>query len=159
MSATRLTRSAVLRRLLRLIAASDDLPIGVTVHRGMPRGGPDSDLIASGDIAGDEISTPTMRSGRKATRDQYTIQLFCVAFVDGDDQFDDADDQAERLAEVVRAVLVDSPQLVDLTDRDEPDLCVTSAQISLADGPSPWHVDTGSASLVTLYVAVDQRIN
>ncbi len=159
MTAHTFSRTAVVKRLLTLIEAHQDRPSGVTVSRGVPRGGATSDLIASGDTFGDETSVPTMRRGRMSYRDQYRVELLCIAYTPGENKFEDADAAAEQLGELVRAVVADHPQLVDVDAEDSPDLCVTSAVLVLADGPSPFHTQDGSASVMRIEVAIDQRID
>jgi len=158
MTTSTFSRSSVVKRLLALTQSHPDLPNGVTVCRGVPREGATTDLIASGDTFGDDTSVPTMRRGRLSYRDQYRVEILCVAYTPGVYEFDKADDLVESYAEFVRMVCADHPQLVDADSDDHPSLCVTSAQVVLADGPSPFHTQEGSASAMRLEVAIDQRI-
>lgn len=158
MTTTSFSRSSVVKRLLALTKSHPDLPNGVTVARGVPRAGATSDLIASGDTFGDETSVPTQKRGRLAYRDQYRIEVLCVAYKPGVYDFDAADAAVEHLAELVRTVVADHPQLVDEDSENDPSLCVTSAQVVLADGPSPFWIEDGTASAMRLEVAIDQRI-
>lgn len=158
MTTTAFSRSAVVKRLLALTKSHPDLPNGVTVARGVPREGATTDLIASGDTFGDETSVPTQKRGRLAYRDQYRIEVLCVAYKPGIYDFEPADTTVESYAEFIRTVVADHPQLVDQDSEADPGLCVTSAQVVLADGPSPFHTEEGTASAMRLEVAIDQRI-
>ncbi len=150
------TRYAVVERLLALVRGHDDLLADVTVARGVPRGRTDMlGLIASGEVIGDELTVPTMRRDRKAYRDQYRVEVLCMWWAEGDADFDETDRLVEQLAEVVRDVCATNPNLTVSGS----DLCVTSAVVVSADGPTGFHIDLGAASAMRLEVGIDVRIN
>lgn len=155
MTASTLTRSSVVQRLVDLVAAHDDLPADTTVSRGVPRDKTQTRrLIATGEITGDETSVPTMRRDRLTYRDQYRIEVLVIVWTDGDAEFTSSDDDCEQLAELVRDICAENPQLT-VTGSD---LCVTSAVVARADGPTGFHTDLGAASAMRLEVAIDARI-
>lgn len=154
MTATTFTRSRVAQRLFDLIADAEDLPDDVEVLRSVRAATDRRAQIFQGDILGDTTSVPTMRAGRNTYRDQFRVEVFCVAWTAGDDTFADSDTAVEQLAEIVRSVVADNPQLTG-----DDTLCVTSAVVTLADGPNGYHTDHGSASAMRLEVSIDQRIN
>lgn len=159
-TATRFTRTAVIARLLELVAdarAADPsaIPADTIARRGLPRDPLSGAVIGFGDLEFVETSVPTLKTGRRHYDDRYRLEVLCIAWQAGADTFSEVDEIAEDCAELVRSVLADHPQL----DRLGTGLAgVVSATIVQVDGPNPWYTADGVGSAVRMFVEIDSRI-
>lgn len=154
MTATASLRAKVVHRLKdRLTNAA---PPGVAVTRGVDRDRPTDQLIAIADITSVEVAVATMKRGRQHYNDTFTVELFCIAWEDGTDDFAAVDAAAEALGELVRNELAEHPQLDD--DGGNALAGLRDAVLTTADGPNPFRTDTGVASAMRLEVTATTRI-
>ncbi len=154
MTTNRLNRSAVIARLKA--GLRDRAPSTVAVARGVARDEDTDRLIAIGDITGNDTGVPTMRAGRKHYDDTYEVELICIAWDAGADDFDRCDEWAEELGELVRDYLAEHAQLND--EGGDGLAGVSSAYVSSADGPNPFRTEAGVASAMRVVVTVTARI-
>jgi len=161
-TATRFTRTAALVRLLALLeltrrADPSLVPAETLVRRGLQRDPMTGGIVALGDLdyTGNGTAVPTMKRGRLAYNDQFSLEVLCIAWESGTADFTEVDALAERCAELVRVTLADHPQL----DQDGDGLPgLTSATLTECDGPNPWYTPTGVGSGCRLLITFDTRI-
>jgi len=159
-TATAFTRTAALARLLELLelarrADPSRVPSSTIVRRGLERDQVAAGIIALGDLEFVGTSVPTMKSGRKAYNDRYSLEVLSLAWASGTADFTEVDVSAEAGAELVRSVLADSPTL-ELSGAGLPGL--VSAVLTELDGPNPWYTKEGVGSGCRLLITFDTRI-
>jgi hypothetical protein len=153
MSGSTFRRVASLRRLEALLRPA--VPTGAEVRRGVPREGLTGRIVALSDFLEVVTEVPTLKAERHAYRDVFALEVLCLAWDPGASTFDDVDTAAEELAEAVRAVVADHPQL-DQGGAGLPGL--VSCTVSRAVGPNPWHTPEGVGSAMLLELTLTTRI-
>lgn len=151
---SRPVRTPAVRRLIYLLDSA--APNDVTVSRGIHRDEDTVKHIAIDRVLGSDTRPPTMKAGRKTTEDPFTIEVDCIVWDDGSDDFLESDERAEALAAFVSDTLAEHSQL---DDHGEPLPGVLAAYVSRVDGPNPWQLEAGTGSVAVVTVSVLARIH
>jgi|GEM_PF-5249564 len=148
---TKLQRVAAANRLRDLL----DTRGGTTVIKGAPRNEQQGELIIVGDIEG-ELSVPHMQSGRKQYDDRFSIEVLCIGWDPGAEDFDYVDEAVEGMGEHVHDVVADAPQL---ESGGTPLDGVVSAVVGEFDGPNRWWNPEGVGAAMRIKVDVHVRMS
>ncbi len=112
-------------------------PLDVPVLWGVPISAPAGrKVVMLGSIETDLNEVPTMKSGRKARNDDFTIPVLCWRYNAGDKTPEDIERDVEELARRIDDALADDPTL-DGTPT------LSSAVVVRFDGPSSAPADNG----------------
>lgn len=150
---TTLRRVEVADRLRELLDTDGDN----VVITGPPRNPQEGRLIVIGDITG-ELSVPHMKAGRNQYDDHFAIEVLCIAWDPGAEDFATVDTNAQELGEHVHDVIADSPQLQLVAANDGLD-GVVSAIVGEFDGPNRWWNPEGAGSAMRITVDVHIRMS
>lgn len=150
---TTLRRVEVADRLRELLDTDAD----TVVIAGPPRNPQEGRLIVIGDITG-ELSVPHMTSGRKQYDDRFEVEILCIGWDPGAEDFSTVDAAAQEMGEHVHDILADHPQLEATTTSDGLDGVVSSVAARF-DGPNRWWNPEGAGAAMKIAVEVHVRIS
>lgn len=142
-------RTATKVRLVDLLRAHTALG-GVRVDYSWPGRGLEREAVYAGRARG-PVEISTMRAGRKARTDTFTVEVWFVAGAPGQTALE-ADERAQALCTALEDVLANDPRLGGAVDG------LIDAVLADVDGPDPDPTDEGWVSIVRAEVRCRARL-